>query len=108
MKILILSNKLPYPPKDGGSIATLNMLTGLRDAGNQVTCLSLNTSKHPYPIEDIPSEIGETIRFMGVACNTSIKPLSRLISCSRSCTFELNSSIRWASCLTCLTSRSIS
>lgn len=78
MKILILSNKLPYPPKDGGSIATLNMLTGLRDAGNKVTCLSLNTSKHPYPIEDIPSEIGKTIRFIGVACNTSIKPLRML------------------------------
>jgi len=80
MKILILSNKLPYPPKDGGSIATLNMLTGLQDAGNQVTCLSLNTSKHPYPIEDIPSEIGETIRFMGVGCNTSIKPLRMLLN----------------------------
>jgi glycosyltransferase involved in cell wall biosynthesis len=80
MKILILSNKLPYPPKDGGSIATLNMLTGLRDAGNQLTCLSLNTSKHPYPIEDIPSEIGETIRFMGVACDTSIKPLRMLLN----------------------------
>lgn len=80
MKILILSNKLPYPPKDGGSIATLNMLTGLRDAGNQLTCLSLNTSKHPYPIEDIPSGIGETIRFIGVPCNTSIKPLRMLFN----------------------------
>jgi glycosyltransferase involved in cell wall biosynthesis len=80
MKILILSNKLPYPPKDGGSIATLNMIKGLRDAGNQLTCLSLNTSKHPYPIEDIPTEIRETIRFMGVPCNTSIKPLRMLIN----------------------------
>jgi glycosyltransferase involved in cell wall biosynthesis len=80
MKILILANKLPYPPKDGGSIATLNMLTGLRDAGNQVSCLALNTSKHPFPIEEIPADIGETIRFMGVHCDTSIKPVSMLLN----------------------------
>ena len=80
MKILILTNKLPYPPKDGGSIATLNMLTGLRAADNQVTCLALNTSKHSFPIEDIPSEIGETIRFIGVDCNTSIRPLRMLLN----------------------------
>lgn len=79
MKILILTNKLPYPPKDGGSIATLNMLTGLRDAGNELSCLSLNTSKHSYPIEKIPKEIATTIRFMGVDCDSSIKP-QRLLS----------------------------
>ena len=54
MKILILTNKLPYPPRDGGSIATLNMITGLRDAGNDITCLALNTSKHPFPVDKIP------------------------------------------------------
>jgi len=79
MKILILTNKLPYPPRDGGSIATLNMITGLHDAGNQVTCLALNTNKHPYPVKQIPSELRETIRFLGVDCNSSIKPL-RLLS----------------------------
>ena len=78
MKILILTNKLPYPPKDGGSIATLNMLTGLRDAGNELSCLSLNTSKHSFPVEKIPDEIGSTIRFMGVDCDSSIKPLHLL------------------------------
>ena len=80
MKILVLSNKLPYPPRDGGSIATLNMLTGLRDAGNQVTCLSLNTRKHAFPAEQIPGSLSSAIRFMGVDCDTSIRPLSMLIN----------------------------
>jgi len=80
MKILILTNKLPYPPKDGGSIATLNMLTGLRDAGNELSCLALNTSKHTYPVREIPPEIGETIRFIGVDCDSSIKPLHMLFN----------------------------
>jgi glycosyltransferase involved in cell wall biosynthesis len=75
MKILILTNKLPFPPKDGGSIATLNMLCGLQNAGNQLTCLALNTNKHPYPVEQIPKELGELIRFIGVDCDTSIRPL---------------------------------
>ena len=75
MKILILTNKLPYPPRDGGSIATLNMITGLHDAGNQITCLALNTNKHPFPVKQVPRKLGETIRFIGVDCNSSIRPL---------------------------------
>ena len=75
MKILILTNKLPYPPRDGGSIATLNMIKGLHDAGNQITCLALNTNKHPYPVKKIPPELGKSIRFLGVDCNSSIRPL---------------------------------
>lgn len=78
MKILILTNKLPYPPRDGGSIATLNMLTGLHDTGNQITCLALNTNKHPFPVNQIPLELGEVIRFIGVDCNSSIRPLKLL------------------------------
>jgi len=80
MKILILTNKLPYPPRDGGSIATLNMLTGLQKAGNHITCLSLNTSKHNFPVEKIPHELSSTIRFLGVDCDSSIKPLRMILN----------------------------
>ena len=80
MRILVLTNKLPYPPRDGGSIATLNMLTGLRDAGNQVTCLSIITSKHSFPVKDIPAEFSETIRFLGVRRNTSVRIIPLLLN----------------------------
>ncbi len=80
MRILILTNKLPFPPKDGGSIATLNMICGLRNAGNQLTCLALNTSKHPYPVKQIPEELVERIRFLGVDCDSSIRPLHLVIN----------------------------
>ncbi len=72
MKLLILTNKLPYPPRDGGSIASLNMMTGLYKAGNQITCLALNTAKHSYPPEQIPQELREKILFLGVDCDSSI------------------------------------
>jgi glycosyltransferase involved in cell wall biosynthesis len=78
MKIALLTNKLPYPPKDGGSIATLNMITGLRDAGHEITCLSLNTVKHRYPIEKIPESLAGKVRFIGIDCDSSIKPLRML------------------------------
>ena len=75
MKILVLTNKLPYPPRDGGSIATLNMMKGLQLAGNEITCLAINTLKHTYPVEEIPPEILETIRILKVDCDCSIRPL---------------------------------
>ena len=78
MNILILTNKLPYPPKDGGAIATLNMITGLKGAGNGITCLAINTRKHPFPLEDIPLTLRAAIRFLAVDSDTSIKPLALL------------------------------
>ena len=78
MKILILANKIPYPPKDGGSIATLQMIRGLRDEGHRVTCLAMNTSKHPFPVEEIPEEERRGVTFTSVACDSSIRPLRML------------------------------
>jgi glycosyltransferase involved in cell wall biosynthesis len=78
MKILILTNKMPYPPIDGGSIATMNMLTGLQRAGMQITCLALNTNKHKFPVRDIPVSLSKNIRFIGINCDTAIRPLRLL------------------------------
>lgn len=45
MKILQVCSKIPYPSKDGGSIA-MNILTeGLIETGNQVTVLAMSTRK---------------------------------------------------------------
>ena len=46
MHILQLALKVPYPPKDGGAVATLNMTEGLQQQGNQITILTFNTQKH--------------------------------------------------------------
>jgi glycosyltransferase involved in cell wall biosynthesis len=78
MKILILTNKIPYPPRDGGSIATLNMIRGLHNAGNEITCLALNTNKHAFPVKEIPRELADAIRFIGVDCDSSIRPFHLL------------------------------
>jgi glycosyltransferase involved in cell wall biosynthesis len=78
MKILQLANKFPYPPKDGGSIATLSFSKALSDLGHQVTVMAMNTSKHYTELKLIPESLKEKIEFIGVPVNTDIKPL-RLI-----------------------------
>ena len=45
-KILIITNRVPYPLKDGGNLAMHAMIEGYHHAGWQVYLLSMNTSKH--------------------------------------------------------------
>ncbi len=46
MNILIITNKVPFPPKDGGAIATSNLAKGLAASGQNVSMLAMNTRKH--------------------------------------------------------------
>ncbi len=80
MRILILSNKLPYPPKDGGAIATLGLAEGLADAGAEVTLLAINTKKHYFPVEEIPVGLTEKVRFLAVSKDTSPRPIHAVIN----------------------------
>ncbi|MBN1821162.1 MAG: glycosyltransferase family 4 protein [Prolixibacteraceae bacterium] len=57
MKLLLITNKVPYPANDGGSIATLNMVKGLSACGIQVTVLSMITLKHSVSLNEIPEKI---------------------------------------------------
>ena len=76
MRILQIANKFPYPAKDGGSIATLNLSRALSSQGHQVTVLAINTSKHYTDPATVPSELSDAIRFISVAVNTDIRILS--------------------------------
>lgn len=78
MKILILSTKMPWPPKDGGAIATLNLAVGLARNGAEVTLLTMNTRKHYFPPEQIPGHIRELIRVRPVAVDTRVRTLGLL------------------------------
>jgi glycosyltransferase involved in cell wall biosynthesis len=73
MKILIIANKFPYPAKDGGSIATLNLAQGLQKLGHHITLLAINTSKHYFEIENLPDNLKQKIDFKDCFVNTDIK-----------------------------------
>jgi polysaccharide biosynthesis protein PslH len=72
MKILLLTNKPPWPPNDGGALATLNMIKGLSYNGAHVTVLYMNTFKHNTSIEDIPEDLLKIAQFYKVDIKTEI------------------------------------
>jgi glycosyltransferase involved in cell wall biosynthesis len=75
MRILLLCNKSPWPPRDGGAAATLNMISGLSAAGASVTVLAINTTKHPARIEEFPDELLKSIDIQLINVNTGINPI---------------------------------
>ena len=79
MNILQVCNKVPYPPKDGGAIAILNLATGFSSKGHRVTILAINTSKHQSDPAAIPSEYNTSIDFIYVPVDTRIRVV-RLLS----------------------------
>ena len=78
MRILIVANKMPYPAKDGGTIATLSLARSLHKCGCEVDLLAMNTPKHYCKVEDIPVEISSEISFHAVEVDTTIRPAKAL------------------------------
>ena len=72
MRILQLMNKVPWPPKDGGAIACLNLSKGFSMLGHEVTVLSMNTSKHHISIDDMPADLRRKADFRLVEVPASI------------------------------------
>ncbi len=57
MKILQVTNKVPYPAKDGGAIACMNLTRGFALLGHDVTVLAMNTEKHHIEMDEIPESV---------------------------------------------------
>lgn len=76
-KILIITNRVPYPLKDGGNHAVYSMIEGYQQAGLDVYLLSMNTSRHFVPLEELP-ELFQNIRFSTVDIDTDVKIFSSL------------------------------
>ncbi len=64
MKILQVTNKVPYPTKDGGAIACMNLTKGFAFLGHDVTVLAMNTEKHHVALDEIPDSVKDYARFI--------------------------------------------
>lgn len=78
MKILVLAPKPPWPPYDGGAVATMRCIEGLAAAGASISLLSMTTEKHashgPGKVNPPPSlSYHETVNI-----NTRVRPLKLL------------------------------
>jgi glycosyltransferase involved in cell wall biosynthesis len=79
MKILVLAPKPPWPPHDGGALATLRCIEGLTAGGASVTLLTMITEKHDSPVtgRDHPPSLLPRIETVNV--NTRLR-LAALLS----------------------------
>ncbi len=75
MKVLQISNKIPYPEKDGGAIAINAITDGLIQSGCEVKLLAMNTKKHFIDIASIPEKFRNERHLEAVPIDTSVKPL---------------------------------
>jgi len=73
VNILQIFNKVPYPAKDGGSIAVTNLSESFAKSGNNVDLLCLNTNKHYVNTKNIIPELHKNITLYTVNINTDIK-----------------------------------
>ena len=80
MKILQVTNKVPYPAKDGGAIACINLSMGFSQLGHQVTVLSMNTVKHHIQYNDIPESVKSIADFRLVEVPARISTLQALLN----------------------------
>jgi polysaccharide biosynthesis protein PslH len=76
MKILQLTNKPPYPDRDGGAIAVLSLTRGLTRAGHEVTVLSMNTLKHHADARQLPEDLRNLADFRFADVPAAISPLN--------------------------------
>ena len=71
MEVLHLCNKVPYPGRDGSSMAMGAFVRVLLETGAHVTTLAFNTKKHWVNIPSYPSDWGPNVRLISVNAHTS-------------------------------------
>ncbi len=75
MKILLLCNKSPWPPAEGGPIAMYAMITGLIKAGHTVKVIAANTSKYRVDPASVPEAFQKQtgIEFVDIDLRIKVK-----------------------------------
>lgn len=80
MRILQVTNKVPYPTKDGGAIACMNLTKGFSLLGHDVTVLSMNTVKHHITLDEIPESIKNLAEFRLVDVPARISAIKAVVN----------------------------
>lgn len=70
--ILIISNRVPFPLKDGGALAMYAMIKGWHDEGKKVYLLAMNTSRHSVLKSELPPIFNEIAGFEMIDVDTDI------------------------------------
>ena len=79
MKILQVCNRVPYPARDGGTLAMNNLAEALINQGHQVKMAALNTRKHYIGKDSIPEEYRRKTNIQTFDIDTSVNPADALL-----------------------------
>lgn len=74
--ILILTNRVPFPLKDGGNLAMNAMIEGYHNAGWKVYLLCMNTSRHHVGQEQLKTLYTHIHAFETMDTDNELKPIS--------------------------------
>lgn len=74
MNILLLCNKSPYPPSEGGPMAMNSIITGLLEAGHTVKVMAFNSEKYHVDIDSIPEDYRKKTGIEFIDIDLKIKP----------------------------------
>lgn len=74
-RILILTNRVPYPLNDGGNLATNAMVRGYASQGWEVYLLSMNTTRHSVSKEVLAGLYKDIYKFETVDVNNDVSPV---------------------------------
>jgi len=75
MNILLLCNKSPFPPSEGGPMAMNSVVNGLLEAGHSVKVMAFNSDKYHVDIESIPKDYRQKtkIEFVDIDLKINMK-----------------------------------
>lgn len=90
MKILHLTNKPIFPLLDGGCIAMHELLKNLLQLGFEVKNLTIQTTKHPFDVNNFPSPLKEIIHPEAVFVDTQIKAKDAFLSLFGSTSYNIS------------------
>lgn len=74
MRILQVSNRVPYPLNEGGTIGIYNYTRGFSEQGCEVTLLALAAKKHKINLDAARKELEKYCRFEVYPIDTDVKP----------------------------------
>ncbi len=72
MRVLILTNRVPFPPNSGYPIVVYNTIKGLLKLGVEISVFSINASKYEIDVDDIYDPIHSQINFYSYNIDTEV------------------------------------
>lgn len=90
MKILILTNRIPYPLKDGGSLAMHYFIEGYLEAKEEVSVLAMNTSKHWIDPNKLPNIYKNLSLFETVYVDNKVQPMGAFLNLFQKTSYNID------------------